>query len=114
MMPDLRGIGTQLSRRLQLARRIGLTPIAAAGSAVATLVACVPTCFGAAAATAGIGLALGTAQPWLLAIAVVFLGLGVGEVYRAKGSCMVHNRTSVALLVVSAAIVTFVLVELLG
>ena len=113
-MPNLRGIVTRLSEHW-LVRRVGLTPLAAAGSAVATLVACVPTCFGAAAATAGVTtLAVGIAQPWLLGVAIIFLGFGIVDVYRAKGSCTVQNRASVALLVVSAAIVTFMFVELLG
>lgn len=97
--------------RSTVERSSRLTPLAASASALAMLACCLPTCLAAIAATAGISVMVGAAQPWLLGLSVASLGVGLYEWYRARGMCLTRSRTSVVLLWVSAAIVTFVVAD---
>jgi hypothetical protein len=85
-----------------------ITPIAAALSAVATLLCCLPIGFAAAAATASLGVAIASLRPWLLGAALVLVAIGFVQIYYGKQSC--HRRTiaDVAILWVCTAIVVLV------
>ena len=84
-----------------------LTPLAAAITAVSTLLCCVPTAFAAALATTSVGLFVANHQGWFLAASVLLIAVGAVQVRRAGRACSVaRRRTSAALLAISAAIVT--------
>jgi len=84
-----------------------VTPIAAAASALATLLCCLPLGFAAAAATAGAAIAVAKLRPWLLGASVLLVVIGFVQVYRGQ-ACDRRSRTTVAILWVSAAIVLLV------
>lgn len=86
-----------------------VAPVAAALSALTTVVCCLPIGIAAAAATASIGAVVASVRPWLLAMSVVLLGVGVMQLYRRNGACARQSRTSVALFWTSAAIVVVAL-----
>lgn len=82
-----------------------LTPLAAALSALATLVCCLPFGFAAAAGAAALSLAIERLRPWLLGSSIVLVGVGLRQVYASRGACRRRNRFTVALVWLSAAIV---------
>ena len=84
-----------------------ITPIAAAASAVATLLCCLPLGFAAAAATASVAIAVAKLRPWLLGASVLLVVIGFVQVYR-KNACDRRSRTTVAILWVCSAIVLLV------
>lgn len=85
-----------------------ITPIAAALSAVATLLCRLPLGIAAAAATASLGVAIAALRPWLLGAALVLVTIGFVQIYYGKQSC--HRRTpaSIAILWACTAIVVIV------
>lgn len=85
-----------------------VTPIAAATSALATLLCCLPIAFATAAATASVAAVVGQLRPWLLGASVVLVVIGFVQVYRRK-SCERRNTVTLALLWISAAIVAIVI-----
>jgi hypothetical protein len=84
-----------------------ITPIAAAASAVATLLCCLPLGFAAAAATASVAIVVAKLRPWLLGASVLLVVIGFVQVYRKK-ACDRRSRTTLAILWVCAAIVLLV------
>jgi len=84
-----------------------ITPIAAASSALATLLCCLPIGFAAAAATASVAVVVAKLQPWLLGAAVVLVGIGFVQVYR-RSACARRSRATVVILWVCAAVVVLV------
>jgi hypothetical protein len=84
-----------------------ITPIAAAASALATLLCCLPLGFAAAAATVSMAMAVAKLRPWLLGASVLLVVVGFVQVYRRK-ACDRRSRTSVAILWACAAIVLLV------
>lgn len=85
-----------------------VTPIAAATSALATLLCCLPIGFAAAAATAGVAAVAGQLRPWLLGASVILVAIGFVQVYRRK-SCERRSGATLAILWVSAGIVVLVI-----
>ena len=84
-----------------------VTPIAAAASALATLLCCLPIGLAAAAATASVAAVVAELRPWLLGASVVLVGVGFAQVYRRQ-ACERRSRATLALLWMSAAIVLLV------
>jgi hypothetical protein len=84
-----------------------VTPIAAAASALATLLCCLPIGFAAAAATASVSVVVAKFQPWLLGASVALVVVGFIQVYRRK-SCERRSRATLAVLWTCAAIVVLV------
>lgn len=82
-----------------------ITPIAAASSALATLLCCLPIGFAAAAATASAALVVAKLRPWLLGAAFVLVAIGFVQTYRGGSSCARRSRTSVFILWASGAVV---------
>ena len=58
--------------------------LAAIASTVATIGCCLPLSFAAALGTAGASALLQKFRPWLLALSIVFLGIGFWQQRRAK------------------------------
>lgn len=85
-------------------------PIAAAVAAVSTLACCLPLGIAGAVGALGLSVVLSTLRPWLIAIAVTFLAVGLLQLYRGQRSC--HRRSPVSFVIfgVCAAVVVAVLV----
>ena len=83
-----------------------VTPVAAAVTAVSTLLCCLPTAFAAALATTSVGLFVASHQGWFLAASGLLIAVGTIQVRRAGRTCSVaRRRASTTLLAISAAIV---------
>jgi hypothetical protein len=85
-----------------------LTPIAAALSALTTLLCCLPLGFAAAAATASLSVAVAALRPWLLGASVVLVAIGFVQVYSGRKSCDRRSGATLAILWMCAAIVLLV------
>jgi hypothetical protein len=83
-------------------------PIAAALSALATLVCCFPVGIAAAVATTSVGAVVSAYRGWFLAGSAVLLAIGVVQTTRVQRACATRNRASLVILAVSGAIVTLV------
>jgi uncharacterized oligopeptide transporter (OPT) family protein len=86
-----------------------LTPVAAAVTALSTLLCCVPTSFAAAIATTSVGVFVAQHQGWFLAASVVLIAIGVIQLRRAAVCSTGTKRWSAIVLAVSAGIVVAVI-----
>ena len=86
-----------------------VTPLAAAATAVGTLVCCLPYGFAAAAATASLSAVAVAYRPWLLAASLLLLVVGALQVRRFRRSCPTRSGVSVTILVLSAVTVLLVI-----
>jgi uncharacterized membrane protein YidH (DUF202 family) len=82
-----------------------LTPIAAAISALASLACCLPLGIAGAVGALGLSVALERLRPWLIAVAVLLLGVGLLQLYRGQRQCRRRSPLSLILFGVSAAVV---------
>ena len=82
-----------------------VAPVAAAVTALTTLVCCLPIGFATAAATASLSLAVAKYQWWLLAASLALLGTGAVQLRRAHRTCAARRTRSTVVFCVSAAIV---------
>ena len=81
-------------------------PLAAAVTALSTLLCCVPIGFAAAVATTSVGLFVTAHQGWFLAASAGLVVLGFVQLRRGRATCSTaRRRVSTALLAVSAALV---------
>lgn len=87
-----------------------LAPVAAAMSALATLACCLPLGIAGAAGALGLSVALVALRPWLIALSVILLGLGLLQMYRGQRSCQRRSRLTMILFGLSAIVVLVVLV----
>jgi hypothetical protein len=88
-----------------------VAPIAAAASALATLVCCLPIGFAASAATASLGAFIAPLRPWFLGASLVLLAIGAVEISRNRRTCATTGRaraTSLAILILSAFVILLV------
>jgi len=76
--------------------------LGAALSAVGTLACCLPLGIPAALGLIGLSAVLAVLRPWLIAVAVVFLGIGLFSLYRGQRTCQRRSRLSMVLFSVSA------------
>jgi hypothetical protein len=81
------------------------TPVAAAVTALSTMLCCLPGSLAAAAATTSVGLFVIDYQPWFLGASVVLLVIGGLQLRRARRACSTSSKASAVVLGVSAAIV---------
>jgi hypothetical protein len=81
-----------------------VTPVAAAVTALSTLLCCLPPTLAIAAATGSVGVFVAAYQPWFAAISVGLLVIGVLQLRRAR-ACGVRRTSSMIVMGVSAAIV---------
>ena len=82
-----------------------ITPVAAAVTALSTLLCCLPTGFAAAAATTTVGVFVASHQHWFLLASVLMLGIGAVQLRSARRTCSTTRRSSVLVLSMSAVIV---------
>src|SRR5207244_4392360 len=87
-----------------------LAPVAAATSALATLACCLPLGIAGAVGALGLSVALAELRPWLIGLAVIFLGVSFFQIYRGWKSCQGRSRLSLILFGISAVVVLGVLV----
>ena len=85
-----------------------VTPVAAALTALSTLVCCLPGTVVAAAATGGVSLFVSSHQQWFFAASLLLLGVGILQLRRAQRTCRVSRSGSTIVLWISAAIVLLV------
>lgn len=86
-----------------------VTPLAAAVTALSTLLCCVPTSFAAAIATTSAGVFVADHQGWFLGASIVLIALGVVQLRRATACSTGRKRWSAIVLAVSAGIVMAVI-----
>jgi uncharacterized membrane protein YidH (DUF202 family) len=87
-----------------------VTPIAAALSAVASLVCCLPLGIAGAVGALGLSVALEALRPWLIAIAVLLLSVGLFQLYRGQRKCQRRSTLSLILFGLSAAVVLGIMI----
>lgn len=87
-----------------------VTPIAAAVSALSTMVCCLPSGIAAGAGAAGLGVVLEPLRPWLIGLSIALMVIGFVQLYWSNRSCQRRNPVSIALFLVSAVVVLGVLV----
>ena len=85
-----------------------IAPVAAALSALATVACCLPIAFAAGTATATLATVAGTYRWTFVGASVVLLGIGAVQVALARRACRPRSTVSMVVLVVSAAVVVFV------
>ncbi len=85
------------------------TPVAAALSALATLVCCLPLGIAGAAGALGLSVALERLRPWLIGLAAILLGVSFVQMYRGRKKCQRRSRLSLISLALCAAIVIAVI-----
>jgi hypothetical protein len=86
-----------------------VTPVAAAVTALSTLLCCVPTSFAAAIATTSVGVFVAHHQGWFLAASVVLIAIGGIQLRRATACSAGRKRWSALVLALSAGIVVAVI-----
>lgn len=93
-----------------------VAPAAAALSAIATLLCCLPLSFAGALGAAGLSAAAMQYRSWLIGISVALLALGFVQVYRRSASCARRSGATVTLLWGSAILlaVVFLLPQLVA
>jgi hypothetical protein len=79
-----------------------IAPIAAALSAVSTVLCCLPLGFVGALGVAGLSAAMFEYRLWLIGASMALLALGFVQVYRGSAQCQRRSWVSVALLWASA------------
>ena len=85
-----------------------VAPVAAAVSALATLVCCLPVGIAAAAATASLGAVVSNYRSWFLGASAILLVIGIVQLTRVQRACATRNRGSMVILAVSGTIVLLV------
>jgi hypothetical protein len=86
-----------------------IAPVAAALSALAALVCCLPVGFAAVAATATVAAFLAPLRPWFLGISTVLLAVGAIQVTRAR-ACATGRARVMSVIVLSASVIIVLLV----
>lgn len=83
--------------------------VAAALSALTTLLCCVPMGLAAGTAIASLAMVAGTYRGWFLAASVVLLAAGIAQFVRTRQQCAARGTTSLVILGLSAALVLLVI-----
>src|SRR4051794_15443317 len=71
-------------------------PVAAALAALSTLACCLPLGIAGAVGALGLSVVLASLRPWLIAFAMIFLAVGLYQIYRGQRSC---RRSPVSLVI---------------
>jgi cadmium resistance protein CadD (predicted permease) len=85
-----------------------LAPVAAAVTAVSTLLCCLPLGLAAAVATASLASIVSSYQRWFVAASLLLLGVGLVQLRRAQRVCRTRPTSSIVVFVVSAVVVLLV------
>ncbi len=78
---------------------------AAALAALSSLACCLPPAIMAAAGFAGLGVVIAPLAPWMLGLSVIFLAIGLAQLYRSGRTCRTHSRISLVMFSFAAAVV---------
>ena len=81
-----------------------VAPVAAALSAVLSVTCCLPLGIPAAIGLAGFGMLMGYLRPWLMALSLVLLAVGLVQLYHRR-TCQRHSLVSVVIFCIAVAIV---------
>jgi uncharacterized membrane protein YidH (DUF202 family) len=84
-------------------------PLAAAIAALSTLACCLPLGIAGAVGALGLSVVLASLRPWLIAFAMIFLAVGLYQIYRGQRSCRRRSPVSLVIFGVCAGIVVAVL-----
>jgi hypothetical protein len=82
-----------------------LASVGAAASALATLACCLPLGISGAIGALGFSVALASLRPWLIALAVILLGISFWQLRRGNRSCRRRSRLSLILFGLSVFVV---------
>jgi hypothetical protein len=82
-----------------------ITPVAAAVSALSTMVCCLPSGIAAAAGAVGLGVVVEPLGPWLFGLSIALLAVGFVQLYRSNRTCQRRSPVSIAIFLVSAIVV---------
>jgi cytochrome bd-type quinol oxidase subunit 2 len=85
-----------------------VAPVAAAVTALSTLLCCLPFGFAAAVATASVASIVSSYQRWFIAASLLLLGLGLIQLRRARRACTRTPTSSAVVFCLSAVIVLLV------
>lgn len=77
---------------MKLAERAA--PVAAAVAALSTLACCLPLGIAGAAGALGLSVVLSSLRPWLIAVAVILLAVGVFQLYRGREAAISAARSA--------------------
>ena len=83
-------------------------PVAAAVTALSTLLCCLPVGFAAAVATVSVASLVSAYQRWFIAVSLLLLGLGLLQLRRPQRVCATRPRSSVIVFGISAVVVMLV------
>ena len=86
-----------------------IAPVAAALSALTTVICCLPIGLAAAAATASLGAVVSAYRLWFLAVSAVLLIVGVVQVAGAGRACSTRSHAATAIVAASAVVVVLVI-----
>ena len=86
------------------------TPVAAVLSALASIACCLPLGVAGAVGSLGLSFVLVELQPALILLALIFLGVSLGQLYLGQRSCRQRSSFSVILFGVSAALVLAIII----
>lgn len=78
---------------------------AAAFAALSSLACCLPPAIMAAVGIAGLGVVIAPLAPWMLGLSIVFLAIGLVQLYRSGRTCEPRGRVSLVIFCVAAAVV---------
>ena len=78
---------------------------AAAFAALSSLACCLPPAIMAAVGFAGLGVVIAPLAPWMLGLSVVFLAIGLIQLYRSGRKCQEPSRIGLVMFSVAAAVV---------
>ena len=87
-----------------------LAPVAGAITALASLACCLPLGIAGAVGALGLSVALEALRPWLIAIAVILLGVGLFQLYRGQRRCQRRSPLSLVLFGISAAVILAIMI----
>jgi hypothetical protein len=82
-----------------------IMPVAAVMTALGSLACCLPLGIAAAAGAGGLAMVLAPIRPWLLGFSVIFLAIGMVQLYRSRGSCPRRSRSTIALFWIATVVV---------
>ena len=114
-MTEIRSIGVIRGQRFPLEQTYAMkhptkvVPVAAVVTALSTIACCLPLTLTGAVGIASLSVAAALLGNWLLGLSLLFLAIGVSQLYRVRGSCRQPSRSSIAILGLAAIVVLGVL-----
>src|SRR5215510_5469096 len=80
-------------------------PVAAAVTALSTLVCCLPLSLSAAIGVAGLAVAIEPYRHWFVSLSVFFLAIGLFQLYRFKRTCRKSSQSGIVVFAIAVIIV---------